>query len=575
MPPFGINPPQPIDFRYPGSFGLNQSAKLPTSFGPPDMASMFQSGISGLADPIVAAMKEAQTKTDAAKSAADYLSAYKTLYDKQQGGAGGTAMPGATGTPASSGSSSTAGSPAGDASSGTMAGGGGVSNPQVRDTFMNTVKANGLTNQYGLAAVAAYGQRESGWSTGNINRTWQDGVNRSGGALSWNGPRLRAMQEYTAGAENPVVAQAEFLMKENPQLIAALNAAKSPEEANSLMANAWRFKGYNQPGNSEYQARLNLTRAYASRMGGDAAQPAPTTRFAPNVAPAPTPAAAAAVTAPAAPQVQPQQAQFTKPNVNMADYAAAISAALKRNDHVKARELAQERDMVLEQSRDAAAAPQVTPQTPAPAAGGYSPAYMDSGTGKPIDPNDPRVNAGTQARPVPGPQSQAPQQQQQDPQLAAQQQVLGTVGQAADQQAQRLEDTRQQGQRMRVASLDPSVGVASLPGSGQAPPGQIERIFNQPQPQQPQPQPQPPAPAPPTGGMNADVFDPNPMLPPGGYNPRPATPAQPPPAAAPAAPAGPAAGSPPQPQPAGVPPVRVSAGTRPAASGQRPAARPD
>ena len=60
MPPFGINPPQPLDFRYPGTFNLNQTPKLPNSFGPPDMASMFQSGISGLADPIVAGMKEAQ-----------------------------------------------------------------------------------------------------------------------------------------------------------------------------------------------------------------------------------------------------------------------------------------------------------------------------------------------------------------------------------------------------------------------------------------------------------------------------------------------------------------------------------
>ena len=87
MPPFGINPPQPIDFRYPGVFNLNQTAKLPDKFGPPDMSQQFQSGLSALADPIVSAMKESQTKTDAAKSAADYLTTYKTLWEKQQAAA--------------------------------------------------------------------------------------------------------------------------------------------------------------------------------------------------------------------------------------------------------------------------------------------------------------------------------------------------------------------------------------------------------------------------------------------------------------------------------------------------------
>ena len=484
MPPFGINPPQPIDFRYPGVFNLNQTAKLPDKFGPPDMSQQFQSGLSALADPIVSAMKESQTKTDAAKSAADYLTTYKTLWEKQQAAA--NAVPPVSPAPGV-GAANAEGSPAGDGG-GTMGGSGtklAATNPQVRDTFMNTVKSGGLENPYALAAVAAYGQRESGWSSGNINRTWQDGPNRSGGALSWNGSRLRNMQAFVAGSEDPVAAQAQFFLQENPRLIAALNNASSPEEANKLMANAWRFVGYNQPGGGEFQARLNLTRAYVNRMGtaAPAPQAAPTASFAPQVAPAATPAAASGVTAPSAPQQpQPQAPKFTQPNVNMLDYQKAIAAALNRNDHATARELAQERDMVEQQAREAA-----QPQPQAPAANMPLPRRGGAEGGQWPSPGQTQAPQPQ----APQPQVQAPQQPaagnleqgQQDQQTAQQQQVIGNVAQAAEQQSQRLDDTRQQGQRMRVASLDPSIGISpqlpgGLGGAGQQQPGQIEQIFN-------------------------------------------------------------------------------------------------
>ena len=80
MPPFGINPPHPLDFRYPGAFNLNQTPKLPNSFGPPDMASTFQTGISGLADPIVAGMKEAQSRSEARKSGGRRSRGVQDLY---------------------------------------------------------------------------------------------------------------------------------------------------------------------------------------------------------------------------------------------------------------------------------------------------------------------------------------------------------------------------------------------------------------------------------------------------------------------------------------------------------------
>ena len=122
-----------------------------------------------------------------------------------------------------------------------------VAGSDVRDTFMNTVKVGGLTNPYGLAAVAATGQVESGWSQGNLQRAWNDKGKPSGGAMSWRAERLQNMVNSTRGADNPAEAQARFFLSEDPALIERLNQARSPEEANALMARAWRFEGYNDP----------------------------------------------------------------------------------------------------------------------------------------------------------------------------------------------------------------------------------------------------------------------------------------------------------------------------------------
>ncbi|MCJ2116169.1 hypothetical protein MKK65_06130 [Methylobacterium sp. J-001] len=42
------------------------------------------------------------------------------------------------------------------------------------------------------------------------------------------------MRDFTAGASDPVVAQAKFTLTENPALIQALLSAQSPQEANHL-----------------------------------------------------------------------------------------------------------------------------------------------------------------------------------------------------------------------------------------------------------------------------------------------------------------------------------------------------
>ncbi len=141
----------------------------------------------------------------------------------------------------------------------------------VENKFLSTVKSEGLTNPNALAAVGAYGNAESKWSPNKVLASWSDPSESgqpgtSGGTLSWRGDRFNAMRNFVAQeGGDPVVAQAKFFMQENPALIQRLNAARSPDEANALMADAWQFAGYNRQG-GEYQRRLDLTRSYLPRF---------------------------------------------------------------------------------------------------------------------------------------------------------------------------------------------------------------------------------------------------------------------------------------------------------------------
>ncbi|HEY1090294.1 MAG TPA: phage tail tip lysozyme, partial [Burkholderiaceae bacterium] len=173
--------------------------------------------------------------------------------------------------------------------------GGGVANPtaatpmalgspnEVESRFLGGVQKAGLTNPNGLAAVAAYGKSESGYSPGNVNKTWSDpsesgAAGTSGGIMSWRAERLQNLQNFARqrgeqGNGSPET-QAAFLAQEDPTLVPRLNAAKTPQEANQIMADAWRFAGYNRPGQGEFARREGLTGAYAQRYAGQpAAQP--------------------------------------------------------------------------------------------------------------------------------------------------------------------------------------------------------------------------------------------------------------------------------------------------------------
>ncbi|CDZ50420.1 phage tail tip lysozyme [Neorhizobium galegae] len=152
-----------------------------------------------------------------------------------------------------------------------------VADNDIYSPFIDTVKAGGLSNPYGLAAVAATGKAESGWSPKNANRSWSDPSESgqggtAGGVMSWRAERLQNLYNYAAskgekpGAISPQT-QAEFFLKEDPRLIAKLNAAQSPDEAAGLMANAWKFAGYDRPG-GEAARRRSYVNAYLPKFQG-------------------------------------------------------------------------------------------------------------------------------------------------------------------------------------------------------------------------------------------------------------------------------------------------------------------
>lgn len=238
-------------------------------------ATVFQM-VSGLGDAFGSAYADARKQAqeeEAPTLISNLMNAYK---------GGGAAVP-ATGLGAPAGGTVAPAAPSSaPAALPSFAGGGAApmrvpgSGGEIETRFVDALKSGGLTNPYGLAAMAAYASRESGYKPGNITGSWSDPSESgqpgtSGGILSWRGDRFANMRRLTAGAKDPVAAQATFALTESPELTLALQSAKSPEEANQLMARAWKFAGYNRPG-GEFAARLGSTRDYLARLGGAATE---------------------------------------------------------------------------------------------------------------------------------------------------------------------------------------------------------------------------------------------------------------------------------------------------------------
>ncbi|MBO9122793.1 MULTISPECIES: hypothetical protein [unclassified Rhizobium] len=148
--------------------------------------------------------------------------------------------------------------------------------------FIDTIRTK-IQNPYALAAVAATGRAESGWSPQKAASSWADPsqsgqAGTSGGILSWRAERLQNLRNFARsrgeeGNGSPQT-QAEYFLSEDPSLITRLNAAQSPEEAADLMAGAWRFAGYDQPGGEAARRRAMTTNYFAQdfRDAGGAPQ---------------------------------------------------------------------------------------------------------------------------------------------------------------------------------------------------------------------------------------------------------------------------------------------------------------
>ena len=145
-----------------------------------------------------------------------------------------------------------------------------MSGNEIYSQFMDTVKGS-VQNPYALAAIAATGKAESGFSPQNATRTWSDPSQSgqpgtAGGIMSWRGPRYNAL---AATGDLSPSGQAKFFLQEDPQLIASLNKAGSVEEAQRLMNRAWAFAGYDQPG-GEAARRLQAANGFLPTFQGSA-----------------------------------------------------------------------------------------------------------------------------------------------------------------------------------------------------------------------------------------------------------------------------------------------------------------
>lgn len=146
----------------------------------------------------------------------------------------------------------------------------------VYTRFMKTAYESGVKNPNGLAAIAATANRESKFSPKNAYGSWSDPsesgqAGTAGGIMSWRGNRFLGLQKFAAKmGDNPrrpsPEVQAKYLFHEDPSLKDKLNAAKSPQQAQQIMNNAWAFAGYDRD-SPERNARFSLANTYAEKYG--------------------------------------------------------------------------------------------------------------------------------------------------------------------------------------------------------------------------------------------------------------------------------------------------------------------
>lgn len=148
--------------------------------------------------------------------------------------------------------------------------------PEVFNEFMEGVKEKGITNPYALAVIAGTGQVESGFSKGNMHRTWSDPsqsgkAGTSGLIMSWRADRLKNALNYgrERGENMPSArTQGNFLVDENPEMAKALQNAGSLAEAQKIINNNWKFAGYDTGGGSS-KARFDASANFLKQFGAN------------------------------------------------------------------------------------------------------------------------------------------------------------------------------------------------------------------------------------------------------------------------------------------------------------------
>ena len=388
-----------LDFRYNAQFQPG-SVQLPSSFGPPNMAQMFQSGIAGLADPIVAGLEKRQNAAETAQARADMMQGLKTLF-----GSGTTADPATTGStttprpagvptptgaPAPGGfysklygnPSASAGSPAGDDPGGPHASGTTTVSANTLDAARQaiaSVESGGSRNPYSAVGPATRtGDRAYGFAQvmGNNVGPWTE---------QYFGQRL-SPQEFL---RNPAAQEAVFRGRFGEYLERTGNV----RDAASLWFTGRPYAqaaaaGANDGYNSVQQYVAKVERA----LGTQAPAPsgAPQTAFSPTVAPAATPAAQAAVVAPQAPLPTAEALPAGHAQVQR-KYEPLIFQALNRGDNGEVARLSAQRDAEMQAARGALGTGRVT-EAPAAAARTRM-AGLDPGVG---------VGGGSVSPPLPG-----------------------------------------------------------------------------------------------------------------------------------------------------------------------------
>lgn len=152
--------------------------------------------------------------------------------------------------------------------------------PEVFNEFMEGVKEKGITNPYALAVIAGTGQVESGFSKGNMHRTWTDNAESgapgtSGLIMSWRDGQgsnrlTNAMNYGKQRGENLPSAhtQGNFLVDENPAMAKALQNAGSLAEAQKIINSNWKFAGWDTGGGSS-KARFDASANFLKQFGAN------------------------------------------------------------------------------------------------------------------------------------------------------------------------------------------------------------------------------------------------------------------------------------------------------------------